>query len=495
VLQNNGGDDLVVTANGAFTFATVVPEGRAFSATVLTQPTSPNQTCTVTGGAGTVAEGNVTDIQVECRLNTYTVGGTVSGLPEGSQVVLRNNKTDDLVVSANGSFTFAKALDDGSAYQVAIHSQKLKPKWFCMVEKGAGALAGSDVTSVDVACFPDADLQAVAGMGKIDLKWNSEDFSGATFNLCRTKEEIPANSFGRCTKLMGGVQLSKASSPHTVSRLVNDVPYWFQLEVEHASGRRTYSPVVTATPFGGINDTGIDWCADNDNNRFPEGSRGEKSAGCDAVAATHPGQDAHHGRDSAARARTLAKKSGSGSAGFDFTRICMNGEEAGKGKCPPNPALGDGATNWACTRDNVTGLIWEVKTESGLRSQGSTYSWYNPDATVNGGAPGVQNGGRCTGSGCDTHAYVQAVNKQFLCGASDWRLPNRKELFSIVDNGQYKPAVDTGFYPNTPAAYYWSSSPYAEQSGSAWQVYFLYGEAYANGKNQGAQVRLVRQAE
>lgn len=494
VLQNSGGDNLTLRADGPFTFATVVPEGRPYEVRVLVQPTSPNQTCSVAGGSGTVPDGHVTDIRVECKLNTYTIGGMLAGLPDGSQLVLRNNKADDLVVNGNGPFAFAKALNDGSTYDVAIHSRKLPPKWFCQVETGKGKLAGSDVTGVDVGCFPEADLQAAAGMGKVDLKWNSGDFPGATFNLCRAQQEIPENGFGRCASLKGGRQEAKTGSPKAVAGLVNDVTYWFQVEVEHAGGRRTYSPVVNATPFGGLNDTGIDWCADNDSNRFPEGARSEKTAGCEAVASTHPGQDARHGRDAAARDRKLSKR-GSGSAGFDFTKVCMNGDGAGKGKCPPNPSLGEGPTNWACTRDNVTGLIWEVKTDSGLRSQGNTYSWHNPDAAVNGGAPGTQNGGRCTGSGCDTHAYVQAVNKEGLCGASDWRLPSRRELLSIVDNGRYKPAIDAGYFPNTPAAYYWTSSPYSEQPASAWQVYFLYGEAYANSKHQGVGVRLVRTGE
>jgi hypothetical protein len=38
VLQNNGGDNLAVTASGAFTFATAIKSGTAYAITVLTQP-------------------------------------------------------------------------------------------------------------------------------------------------------------------------------------------------------------------------------------------------------------------------------------------------------------------------------------------------------------------------------------------------------------------------------------------------------------------------
>src|SRR6201999_432321 len=57
VLQNNGGDNLSVTTNGAFAFATKLASGSAYSVTVLTQPSG--QTCTVSGGTGTVASAHV----------------------------------------------------------------------------------------------------------------------------------------------------------------------------------------------------------------------------------------------------------------------------------------------------------------------------------------------------------------------------------------------------------------------------------------------------
>jgi hypothetical protein len=65
VLQDNGGDNLSVTANGSFTFATSIAGGGAYSVAVLTQPSSPAQTCAVTNGNGT-ANANVTSVKVTC---------------------------------------------------------------------------------------------------------------------------------------------------------------------------------------------------------------------------------------------------------------------------------------------------------------------------------------------------------------------------------------------------------------------------------------------
>ena len=75
VLQVNGGNNLSVTTNGSFTFATPLATGTSYSVSVLTQPT--NQNCTVAGGSGTVAAG-ITSIAVSC-VTAYSIGGTLSG--------------------------------------------------------------------------------------------------------------------------------------------------------------------------------------------------------------------------------------------------------------------------------------------------------------------------------------------------------------------------------------------------------------------------------
>jgi len=76
ILQNNGGDNHPhdVNMGGAFTFATSIASGLAYSVTVSTQPSSPSQTCSVTNGAGTVASANITNVAVNCVINLGVVG-------------------------------------------------------------------------------------------------------------------------------------------------------------------------------------------------------------------------------------------------------------------------------------------------------------------------------------------------------------------------------------------------------------------------------------
>jgi N-acetylneuraminic acid mutarotase len=70
VLQDNGGNNLPVTANGSFTFTTGVAPGGAYAVAVSTQPSSPAQTCSVANGSGT-ANANVTNITVNCGHNEW----------------------------------------------------------------------------------------------------------------------------------------------------------------------------------------------------------------------------------------------------------------------------------------------------------------------------------------------------------------------------------------------------------------------------------------
>ena len=89
ILQDNGGDSLTLTANGKFTFKTAVTGPTdAYKVTVNTQPTTPNEICTVANGSGT-ATANVTNVAVTCVLS-YTIGGTVTGVV-GTGLVLENS--------------------------------------------------------------------------------------------------------------------------------------------------------------------------------------------------------------------------------------------------------------------------------------------------------------------------------------------------------------------------------------------------------------------
>ncbi|CAJ0784185.1 beta strand repeat-containing protein [Ralstonia chuxiongensis] len=147
-LLNNNADPLTLFANGDFTFPTRVAYDGSYAITIGTQPTG--QACTVGNGTGVGIVDNVTSIVVTCTANTYTVGGTVTGLASGQQVTLVNNNTDPITLSANGSFTFASAVAANGGYAVSVSAQPLGQS--CTVSNGSATSISSNVIDIAVTC-------------------------------------------------------------------------------------------------------------------------------------------------------------------------------------------------------------------------------------------------------------------------------------------------------------------------------------------------------
>lgn len=82
-------------------------------------------------------------------------------------------------------------------------------------------------------------------------------------------------------------------------------------------------------------------------------------------------------------------------------------------------------------------------------------------------------------------ALDHAQSVRYL-GYSDWRLPNMKELSSIVEYQCYNPSINLSIFPRTPARSFWSSSPSDDT------VNFYFGGSSTTSKDYSAYVRLVR---
>lgn len=94
VLQNNGGNNLTISSNGTFTFSSQVLSGSVYNVTILTSPSAPAQTCTITNGAG-IATSNVTNITVVCRTIELLETTTLSSITQhNTSAFTAYNKTN-----------------------------------------------------------------------------------------------------------------------------------------------------------------------------------------------------------------------------------------------------------------------------------------------------------------------------------------------------------------------------------------------------------------
>ncbi|MDH4047935.1 MAG: DUF1566 domain-containing protein [Gammaproteobacteria bacterium] len=156
----------------------------------------------------------------------------------------------------------------------------------------------------------------------------------------------------------------------------------------------------------------------------------------------------------------------------------------------------DGGESAGCVLDTRTSLVWEVKSdEPGLRDWRNTYSWFNPnEAHRELDYRGLQNGGVCVASECDTWDYVRAVNAMELCGFNDWRVPTKDEFFSISDlsKASSPPTTNLQAFPFTQPAEYWTGNDYSFQHESAWAWNFQYGHDRVDWKKSAKYLRLVR---
>lgn len=199
-----------------------------------------------------------------------------------------------------------------------------------------------------------------------------------------------------------------------------------------------------------VNDTGVISCT----------NEAWAQVTCESVNATLPGQDAAFGRDALAVAGGLSKV-GSGSRGFDLTKIALDGTVVSA-----SAAFGNAANQFRCVRDHTTGLVWEAYAE--------VKAWRDSNPATNGGFVGAELAGNTT----DVH--IAAANSSSRCNRNTWRLPTVRELLSMASfertNGIFW--ADVGFFNSVNSGSLWTSQTNPAYPEHAFQVGLVNHVAY-----------------
>ena len=253
VLQNNSGDNLSVSQNGAFAFDAQLEEDSLYGVTVLSN--SRGQNCDVNNGSGTVSQSHVTNIEVNCSdLPTYTIGGVVSGL--SGSLELTNGNSDTIQTSANGSYNFSGERYSGESFSVSISSSPASQ--ICSISNASGTISDANIDNVNVACIDSSQLTNLAlSEGSLAPTFNTEvsSYSVTVGEDISSITLTPTASDSNAEITVNGESVSSdsASSPINLSSGDNIIT----VEVSASGGGSSSNYIVTVTRGDSENTTQV----------------------------------------------------------------------------------------------------------------------------------------------------------------------------------------------------------------------------------------------
>ncbi|MEO8310065.1 MAG: hypothetical protein ABI520_02740 [Caldimonas sp.] len=237
-LQNNAGDDLTRFIDGTFAFATPLPSGAAYNVTIAAQPRTPDQTCTVSNGSGTIGGNDVTDVVVDCPYPpAYSVGGTITGMTgTGLDLIyFAPNLGVQLGTAAITGTGFVYAASDtsavnGTTFSISVRVQPSNQTCFFT---GPGAIAGTSFVSGTVGNGDVTNLNLTCGTVGSVLPCAAQSGAGTTHGSINVAETW-----------------TEAGSPHIVPFDINvAAPVTIQ---ECAVVRIVKGGTITVSPSGSL---------------------------------------------------------------------------------------------------------------------------------------------------------------------------------------------------------------------------------------------------
>ena len=464
-----------ITANQTLTFRVTVKDSKGNASTDTVDIIVQDVNTTPIANAGsdqTVSEKDV--VSLDASASSDDDGDTLTYVwkqTAGASVVLSSTTSAKIKftapeINADSTLTFLVTVSDGkggsATDSVIITVKNTFNNTLPSANAGADIVAVSGTTVTLNGSGSDADNDPIG------YYWNQ--LSGTTVTLS---------------------DVSAAKPSFTAPTVTADTVLEFKLTVSDNQGGSTSDTVkvtvkakadTTASP---MNDTGSTLCGDANESGNTFYNDLDCNATADADGDSIPtGQDGQSGRD------VTHYDDSDGFAGFSFTKIGANGEE-----------LSSNATEWSCVKDNVTGLMWEIKRlDGGLHDSTWTYTWYNNNSAQNGGSAGYKNTDTQAACGddasvCDTDSFVTMVNQAGLCGKTDWRLPTTTELHSLWLYGNFDIGIDQSYFPYMSSGHYWTNDTMSSNTDYAYVLGITDKQISYGYKASGYSVMLVRPAQ
>ena len=353
-----------------------------------------------------------------------------------------------------------------------------------ITDKAGNVATSSPLTLTVSNTYTTPDITASTSAPNFDqlsLSWQTE--TGLAYDLYRSSAaDCDLSNYTNCAHyaLYDGVDLSSGAQVDSDLDFFSSYYYWLAAHLNGEVVSLSSAPTEANTTGPALNDTGITSGGD-----YPSGfdNHNGSSNTCDGgyldadngnVFVPFTDEDCELGRD----ANSTLNDPSDGNAGFSFTRLNSDGSEySGDGVYSEQP--------WACVVDNVTGLIWEVKTtttgNASYYDQG--YTWEGASTTLAAYLNG-DNFNNTDGSG--------------LCGRTDWRLPTVQEIHGLTDYAATSaPFIDTGYFPHTLNYFYWTVDDNADPalSEDVWAYNPSNAEIVTRYTNNSSYARLVSSSE
>ena len=195
LVLSNLGDDVSVSANGSFTFPRTAVTGQSYEISVATQPTNPDQICTVEHGKGTVSIANVTDIAVHCTTSVIPSGLDSTFGDHGRVTTPGNGEGRAVLIQPDGKVVTVGPREVGQNFHFQFGATRHDANGNLDPSFGTGGIAttslgGNDDKARDAALLPDGGFVAVgqadpAGLANVDfgvVRYTADGHPDPSFN-------------------------------------------------------------------------------------------------------------------------------------------------------------------------------------------------------------------------------------------------------------------------------------------------------------------------